>query len=110
METNKITGYFTHFTFSDEVGRSKPHPDAFLTTLKALNAEPAEAVHVGDLLRTDVAGAQNVGMRGVQYIGLNHDEWTRQVDAPAQGQVTPNAVISSHIELEALIQHWNNTI
>jgi putative hydrolase of the HAD superfamily len=109
MEHDDIAKHFTHFTFSDEVGRSKPHPDAFLTTLKALGVEPHEAVHIGDLLRTDVAGAQNVGMKGVQYIGLNHDKWMREVDAPATGVVTPDALISNHLELEPLIQSWNHT-
>ncbi len=110
LESDHLTGYFTHLTFSDEIGRSKPHPDAFLTTLDALDVKPAEAVHIGDLLRTDIAGAQNVGMRGVQYTGLNHDQWSRAVDAPVAGIVTPDAVIDSHTELAALIKRWNNSI
>jgi len=109
MKADGITGYFTHFTFSDEIGRSKPHPDAFLTTLNALGVEPREAVHVGDLLRTDVAGAQKAGMRGVQYIGLNHDSRSQSVESPAAEIVTPDAVISHHTELEPLIQQWNNS-
>jgi putative hydrolase of the HAD superfamily len=104
LEQDNLTGYFTHFTFSDEVGRSKPHPSAFLTTLAALNATPAEAVHIGDLLRTDIAGAQAVGMRAVQYIGINHD----QANGLADGRkITPDAVIRSHEELGPLLRRWN---
>ena len=101
LEQDNLIGFFTHLTFSDEIGRSKPHPDAFLSTLEALDVDPAEAVHIGDLLRTDIAGAQSVGMRGVQYIGLNHDQ---SVD----NGITPDAIIRSHTELESLLHQWNN--
>jgi len=91
--------YFTVCTFSDELGRSKPHADAFLRTLDALKVAPHEAVHVGDLLRTDIAGAQRVGMRAVQYIGLNRDE---------DDAITPDAVIHRHTELPPLLHRWRN--
>ncbi|MDX1520827.1 MAG: HAD family hydrolase, partial [Anaerolineae bacterium] len=89
LEQDDILQYFSHLTFSDEIGRSKPHPNAFLTTLKALNATPAEAVHIGDLLRTDIAGGQGVGMRTVQYIGVSQDEWLDSTTAPP----IPDAII-----------------
>lgn len=108
LEADKLTDYFTHLTFSDEVGRSKPHHDPFLITLEALDAEPAEAVHIGDLLRTDIAGAQAVGMRGVQYIGLNHDDWPASTNELIANSITPDAVIRDHRELEPLLQGWNN--
>lgn len=104
LERDNLTGYFTHLTFSDEIGRSKPHPSTFLTTLAALDAAPTEAVHIGDLLRTDIAGAQSVGMRAVQYIGLNHDQGNGLADGRT---ITPDAVIQSHVELEPLLQRWN---
>jgi putative hydrolase of the HAD superfamily len=100
LAADQLLDYFTHLTFSDEVGRSKPHPDAFLTTLDALEAAPREAVHVGDLLRTDIAGAKGVGMRGVQYTGVNQDNHNNV-------SVTPDAVINSHTELEPLLEQWS---
>jgi putative hydrolase of the HAD superfamily len=106
LADDNVIGYFSHLTFSDEVGYSKPHPDPFLTTLAALEVEPGAAVHVGDLLRTDIAGAQGVGMRAVQYIGLNHDEWLQSIDAPVKDAVTPDAIIRNHTELEPLLRQW----
>jgi putative hydrolase of the HAD superfamily len=103
LEADQLTGYFAHLTFSDELGRSKPHPDAFLATLKALDARPEEAVHVGDLLRTDIAGAKNAGMRGVQYIGLSRDN-----GLTAGVTVTPDAINRHHAELEPLLQSWSH--
>lgn len=52
-------------TFSDEVGLRKPRAEIFLRTLAALGVEPREALHVGDTLGTDIAGAVAVGMRAV---------------------------------------------
>ncbi|MCB0154508.1 MAG: HAD family hydrolase [Anaerolineae bacterium] len=103
LRQDGIIDYFTHLTFSDEIGRSKPHPSAFHTTLTALEVTPAAAVHVGDLLRTDIAGAQGVGMRGVQYIGVSQDDWSVAVET----QITPDAVIRSHTELSVLVTQWS---
>ncbi len=99
LRQDELASYFTHFTFSDELGHSKPHPNAFLSTLKALDVAPHEAVHVGDLLRTDIAGAQQLGMRAVQYVGVNRD---------ASLDIEPDAVINNHAELEPLLASWNN--
>lgn len=108
LQQDGISRYFTCLTFSDEIGLSKPHPDAFLTTLAALEAAPAEAVHVGDLLRTDIAGAQAVGMRAVQYIGITRGEqWGSFPDESPE--IVPDAVIESHTELTSLLQQWNGT-
>ena len=52
-------------TFSDEVGLRKPHPEIFLRTLAALGVSPSSAVHIGDDVMTDIAGARGVGMRAV---------------------------------------------
>jgi len=100
LDQHQIARYFSHFTFSDQLGTSKPHLDNFLSTLKALEVEPCEAVHVGDLLRTDIAGAQQAGMRAVQYIGLNHDN--------TDPTIKPDAIIESHTQLEALLARWNS--
>jgi putative hydrolase of the HAD superfamily len=54
-------------TFSDELGLRKPRPEIFERTLAALGVEPSEALHVGDTLAADVAGARGVGMRAVHF-------------------------------------------
>ncbi len=53
-----------HF-FSSEVGVRKPHPRIFQLALERLKIDPSEAVFVGDRLKEDVGGAQNVGMKGI---------------------------------------------
>ena len=67
-EDLKGRGLLRHFestVFSDETGYCKPHPIQFQKALRELDAEPHEAIHVGDLVRTDVAGAQSIGMKAV---------------------------------------------
>lgn len=101
LTQHELIAYFTHLTFSDEIGVSKPHPLAFHSTLQALHVQPQEAVHVGDLLKTDIAGAKGVGMRAVQYIGIAHDTHS------PQPPVTPDAIIAHHAEFRPLLESWN---
>lgn len=59
--------------FSDEHGVPKPHPRIFQAALGPLGVAPDHALHVGDLRRTDVAGARGAGMRTVR-LRDHHDD------------------------------------
>lgn len=59
--------YFNVTAFSDEIGVSKPDRRMFEFVLRECRVEPDEAVHIGDLLRTDIAGAVNAGMKSVHF-------------------------------------------
>jgi putative hydrolase of the HAD superfamily len=76
--------------FSDEAGVPKPHPSVFHSALEPLGADPHQAVHVGDLRRTDVAGARAAGMVTVR-ISWHHDD---RSDLPEA-----DAVVESHRHL-----------
>lgn len=66
---------FDHWSFSDEVGAYKPAPAIFEHALEGLGGPvPARVAHVGDLRRTDVAGALAMGMVAVRYTGINDDD------------------------------------
>ena len=62
--------------FSDELGAYKRDPAVFRLALGALGAAPASAVHVGDLKRTDVAGARAAGVATVRFRGCVDDPST----------------------------------
>jgi putative hydrolase of the HAD superfamily len=82
---------FTCTTFSDEVGVSKPHARIFQVTLERLGAQPQEAVHIGDLTHSDIAGAKAIGMQAVR-LTTNYDDANRSVE--------PDAVVNSYAEFE----------
>ncbi|MEA2278303.1 MAG: hypothetical protein QOC78_3263 [Solirubrobacteraceae bacterium] len=50
---------------SAEVGVAKPQPAIFHAALERLGATAADALHVGDSLELDVAGARAAGLRAV---------------------------------------------
>jgi putative hydrolase of the HAD superfamily len=59
--------------FSEEIGVPKPDQRAFQSALSALSTRAEGAVHVGDLRRSDVAGARAAGMISVRFRG-HHDD------------------------------------
>ena len=73
LASKGLLEHFSGWGFSDEVGAYKPDPRIFEAALAMLEAEPGEAVHIGDLRRTDIAGARAMGMRSIRYRGLADD-------------------------------------
>jgi FMN phosphatase YigB (HAD superfamily) len=59
--------------FSEEVEAPKPDPRPFRAALDGLGVAAEGAVHVGDLRRSDIAGALAAGMRAVRFSGRNDD-------------------------------------
>jgi putative hydrolase of the HAD superfamily len=73
---------FDHWSFSDDVGFYKPAPEIFEHALEGLGGvEPERVAHVGDLRRTDVAGAIGMGMIAVRYAGVFDDDSTDHPEA-----------------------------
>ena len=70
-----ILPLFDHWSFSDEVGTYKPSPAIFEHSLAGLGSPmPERVAHVGDIRRTDVAGAKAMGMVAVRYVGIRDDD------------------------------------
>ena len=93
LKKDGLLDCFTALTFSDETGFPKPDPRMFENTLVGLGSRPAEAVHVGDTPRTDIAGAGAMGMATIRCAGV--------VDHPEP----PHAdfVISDHREIPEIL-------
>jgi len=78
LEKNGLLKYFKAFVFSDEVGYSKPDKRAFESIREQLQSSSEEtAYHIGDLVKTDIKGANQSGYQSVQYTGLNFDGHTK---------------------------------
>lgn len=75
--------------FSDEVRVPKPHARTFSSALDALGTPARGAIHVGDIRRTDVAGALAAGMGAIRFRG-RHDD----ADVPAQSRTGRAAGVS----------------
>jgi putative hydrolase of the HAD superfamily len=61
-----LDGCFDAIVYSCDVGHAKPHPVPFRAALDALGAPAREVMHVGDIERTDIAGALAAGMRAAR--------------------------------------------
>ncbi len=74
LDQHRILQHVTFAAFSDEVGVYKPDPAIFRATLDGLGIDdPTTVAHVGDLRRTDVAGARAMGMVTVRFRGVVDD-------------------------------------
>ncbi|MCX7620558.1 MAG: HAD family hydrolase [Acidimicrobiales bacterium] len=92
LDRHGILDLFDHWSFSDEVGCYKPDPRIFEHAAAGLGVVPEQAAHVGDLRRTDIAGARSSGWFAVRYCGIHddHDE-----NAGPEG----DAVVRDHADL-----------
>jgi putative hydrolase of the HAD superfamily len=70
LERLGVLDAFDAWSFSDETGVFKPAPEAFRAALDPLGVEPSDAAHIGDNERTDIAGANALGMVSIRYQGL----------------------------------------
>lgn len=85
---------FSYLFFSNEHGMSKPDVRVFRHTLAQLGVRAGEAAHVGDMQRTDIAGAQAAGMTAVHFVGANNRD---------AGHSTADLVVRRFEELPAAL-------
>jgi putative hydrolase of the HAD superfamily len=84
---------------SHEHGLRKPRREIFEATLDALGVAPDEAIHVGDNLDADVAGASALGVRTIWITRCVKDP--ERVLAKHQGPA-PTWIVRDLAELESL--------
>ena len=82
LEALGIDRSFDAVFVSAEVGAAKPDRAIFDFALAELDADPATAWHVGDLLDKDVAGAQAAGIRGIWLNRLGERSLRRRMQSP----------------------------
>jgi FMN phosphatase YigB (HAD superfamily) len=96
LASHGVLELFDHWSFSDDVGHYKPSRVIFEHALSGLGGvAPSAAAHVGDIRRTDVAGALGMGMTAVRYTGVSDD--TSQTDPEG------HHVVASHADLPAVL-------
>lgn len=91
--------YFEVIYSSAAIGIRKPNPRLFELALRAVRTAPWRAAMVGDMLSTDILGAQSVGVFAIWI--------TRRAEASANQPylsiVHPNATITTLSELPVLL-------
>ena len=94
LEKHGVKKYFNAFAFSDEVGRSKPHPSMFKKISDEFALEFNEMVHVGDRDHNDVKGSQAMGMKAVLFTASRSQD---------KDSTTANAICEKYIDLPGII-------
>ncbi|HEX6127502.1 MAG TPA: HAD-IA family hydrolase [Candidatus Limnocylindria bacterium] len=79
LHSLELVSHFDFIAASARVGFEKPHPAIFEYALEQAGVEPGDAIHVGDHLDADVAGAQGVGIGPVL---INRRRRYRPEDVP----------------------------
>jgi REG-2-like HAD superfamily hydrolase len=79
LHTLDLVKQFDFIAASSRVGFEKPHPEIFNWALEQAKVSPDEAIHVGDHLDADVAGAQGVG---IQAVLIDRRERFTKADVP----------------------------
>ena len=94
LEGLHIADFFDVALASADVGLRKPRPELFLQVAVALNIDVAEIAMVGDMLETDVAGAESAGMVTVwlNRDGRSPEDWDHHYP---RINVTPDYIIQS---------------
>ena len=102
FSTINVLSSFDYIAFSNGLAVAKPSRKIFNATLSLLGVEPARALHIGDNMHTDVAGAAAAGMSTV---------WVRGgIDSPVNTSYDPDYTIDSMVELLPAVDRWLATL
>ena len=95
-----LDGRFAFVIFSQDVQVEKPDPKIFQITAERAGCDLTEMLHVGDSLKSDVAGAKNVGAPSV---------WLNREGLLNDTNIRPDYEIASLTEiLEIIAGGWRN--
>jgi putative hydrolase of the HAD superfamily len=93
-ELTPLAGRFAFRLHAFQDGPMKPEPALFEAALERAGVRAADAIHVGDSLLHDVAGAAAVGMRTV---------WLNRDRSPNESGIRPDREIATLDELDSLL-------
>jgi putative hydrolase of the HAD superfamily len=94
LDKHGLTAAFDYLYFSNEGGVSKPDVRVFRRVLEELGVPAYQAAHVGDMERTDIAGAHAAGLLAVHFVGANAND---------ADESTADAVVRRFADLPAVL-------
>ncbi|MHA1279146.1 MAG: HAD family hydrolase [Candidatus Helarchaeota archaeon] len=103
LEANQISQYFEVITTSALIGYTKPDMRTFQYVLERLQSTPDQAVMIGDDLKNDIWGAQQLGMKTILI--------KKEFNLPSDNTivVTPDRKILDLPEILPIVESWNAT-
>jgi beta-phosphoglucomutase-like phosphatase (HAD superfamily) len=106
LEESGLLKHFKVVVISGEIGYRKPHPEIFRQALLRLGVKPEQAVHIGNSLEEDIAGARNAGMRSVLITPRTIEEAVIAPDlsVPSLREVPWAVEVLSRTELHELVE------
>jgi N-acylneuraminate-9-phosphatase len=96
VEAVKLAEYVDHIIIGGQEPEQKPARSIFDKALKLANCEAHEAIHVGDSLATDIAGAR---ISGITTVWIQH-----QQPLDAELDIDPHHTVLHPCEIPALIR------
>jgi HAD superfamily hydrolase (TIGR01509 family) len=80
-----LEGYFDSIITSVDVGHEKPDEEIFREVLERLQVKPTEAVMIGNRIKTDILGANKLGITSIYFRWNDRylEEITSQLEKPA---------------------------
>ena len=103
LDTSGIAQYFDYIASSAQIGLCKPDPRTFEFVLKKLQSVPEETIMVGDDLKNDIYGAQQLGMKAI------HIKKGFEIGSYENMDVKPDGSITDLREILPVIQEWNSS-
>jgi HAD superfamily hydrolase (TIGR01509 family) len=99
VEAVNLTKHVDHIIIGGQEPEQKPARSIFDKALKLANCEAHEAIHVGDSLATDIAGAR---ISGITTVWIQH-----QQPLDAELGIDPHHTVLHPSEIPALIRELN---
>lgn len=96
IEAVNLSEHVDHIIVGGQEPEQKPERSIFYKALKLANCEAHEAIHVGDSLATDIAGAHN---SGITSVWIQH-----QQPLDAELGINPHHTVLHPSEIPALIR------
>lgn len=98
----KINDYIDFLVTSEEAGSEKPHSIMFLLALNKIKVSPEEAIMVGDSKKSDISGANAIGLDTI-LITKKKEKFKKEVEDYSK----PNYIIKEIPEVLNILEKLN---
>ncbi|EJE1251038.1 HAD-IA family hydrolase [Vibrio parahaemolyticus] len=95
LKAIQMDEWVDHIIVGGEEPEEKPAASIFQKALNLVDVKPEEALHIGDSLAADIAGANNMGILSV---------WVNATGASNPTEITPNFEIRETVELKEILK------